>query len=67
MMTLPKKILLAAVIFFFLVLLISSFFGKKGLVEINQARKKYQALIQEIERLEKEKIKSESWRRIPRP
>jgi len=59
MMTLRKKILLAAVMFFFLILLISSFFGKKGLVEITQARKKYQALIQEIERLEKDKIRLE--------
>ncbi len=39
----------------FLILLIASFFGKNGLIEMYRSKKKYQALIQEIETLRKEK------------
>lgn len=53
--SLRRKLILAAIGFFFLVLLISSLFGKKGLIEIYQARKNYKSLQQEIERLEKHK------------
>jgi cell division protein FtsB len=55
--SLRKKLILAAVGFFFLVLLISSLFGKKGLIEIYRAKKKYGALVQEINRLETQKSK----------
>lgn len=53
--SLRRKLVLAAVGFFFLVLLISSLFGKKGLIEIYQAKKNYQALQEEIQRLEERK------------
>ncbi|MDH7511953.1 MAG: septum formation initiator family protein [Clostridiales bacterium] len=53
--SLRRKLILAGVGFFFLVLLISSLFGKKGLIEIYQARRNYKSLQQEIERLEKQK------------
>jgi cell division protein FtsB len=53
--SLRKKLILAAVGFFFLVLLISSLFGKKGLIEIYRAKKNYEALLQEINRLEAKK------------
>jgi len=52
---LRRKLILAGIGFFFLVLLISSLFGKKGLIEIYQARKNYKSLQQQIERLEKQK------------
>jgi cell division protein FtsB len=53
--TFRRKLILAAIGFFFLVVLISSLFGKKGLIEIYQARKNYRSLRQEVERLEKQK------------
>jgi cell division protein FtsB len=53
--TFRRKLILAGIGFFFLVLLISSLFGKKGLIEIYQAKKNYKSLQQEIERLEKQK------------
>jgi cell division protein FtsB len=53
--SLRRKLILAAVGFFFLVLLISSLFGKKGLIEIYRARKTYESLVQEINRLEAQK------------
>ena len=52
-----RKILIAGLGFFFLVLLFASFFGKKGLIEIYQAQRQQQALLQEIELLENEKSK----------
>jgi cell division protein FtsB len=55
----PKKLFIAVLTFFFLVLLMASFFGKKGLVEINRAQKEQRDLIQEKERLERGKIKLE--------
>ncbi len=57
--SLKRKILLAAVGFFFLVLAIVSLFGKKGLIEIYRARKRYDVLRLEVERLEREKIRLE--------
>jgi cell division protein FtsB len=53
--SLRRKLVLAAVGFFFLVLLISSLFGKKGLIEIYRAKKTYESLVQEINRLEAQK------------
>lgn len=53
--SLRRKLILAAVGFFFLVLIISSLFGKKGLIEIYRAKKNYEALLQEISRLEARK------------
>ena len=53
--SLRRRLILAGVGFLFLVLLISSFFGKKGLIEIYQARKNYRTLIEEIKRLEERK------------
>jgi cell division protein FtsB len=53
--SLRRKLILAAVGFFFLVLLISSLFGKKGLIEIYRAKKTYESLVQEINRLEAQK------------
>lgn len=53
--SLRRRIILAGIGLFFLVLLISSVFGKKGLLEIYRARKNYQALLEEVERLEEKK------------
>ena len=53
--SLRRKLILAGVGFFFLVLLISSLFGKKGLIEIYRAKKTYESLVQEINRLEAQK------------
>ncbi len=53
--SLRRKLILAAGSFFFLVLIISSLFGKKGLIEIYRAKKNYEALLQEISRLEARK------------
>ncbi len=50
-----RKLILTGIGFFFLVLLISSLFGKKGLIEIYQAKKNYKSLQQEIRRLEEQK------------
>lgn len=50
-----RKLVLAVVAFFFLIILISSLFGRKGLIEINRARNRYQALQQEIRELEARK------------
>lgn len=41
--------------FLFLVLLVASFFGKRGLIEIYQARKSKQELLQKIEVLQNKK------------
>jgi len=57
--SLRKKLILAAVGFFFLVLLISTLFGKKGLIEIYRAKKSYEALLQEIDRLQAKKSQLE--------
>jgi cell division protein FtsB len=54
-----KKLLAVALGLLFLILLIASFFGKNGLIEMYRAKKKHQALILEIERLEKIKQKLE--------
>ena len=54
-----KKLFVAGLSFFFLVLLTASFFGKKGLIEIYQAQREYNNLIQKMERLEKEKTRLE--------
>lgn len=53
--SLRRKLALAAVAFFFLVLLISTLFGKKGLIEIYRVKKKYEALLQEVQSLEARK------------
>jgi cell division protein FtsB len=46
-----KKLFLIFLGFLFVVLLIVSFFGKKGLLEIYQAQKRHEALLQEKESL----------------
>lgn len=53
--SLRRRLVLAAIVFFFFVLIISSLFGKKGLIEIYQAKKKYRALQEEIQKLEEAK------------
>lgn len=50
-----KKVLIAGVGFLFLVLLVASFFGKRGLLEIYQAQKNKQELLQKIDKLQKKK------------
>lgn len=57
--TIKRKIILTSVGFLFLVLLITAFFGKKGLLEIYQAKKNYKTLLQEIESLKGEKSRLE--------
>jgi cell division protein FtsB len=47
-----KKLLIVALSFLFLILFIASFFGKNGWIEMDRAKKKQRALLQEIERLE---------------
>jgi cell division protein FtsB len=54
-----KKIVLLGVVCFLLVLLITSLFGKKGLIEIHRARKNYEALLLQVERLKQEKNRLE--------
>ncbi len=57
--SLRRKLLLAGIAFFFLVLIISTLFGRKGLIEIYRARKNYEALIEEIKKLEVRKSQLE--------
>jgi len=52
-----KKLLAVGLTFLFLVLLIATFFGKRGLIEVYQAQRNNNALIQEKERLKQEKDK----------
>lgn len=54
-----KKLLAVALSFLFLILLIASFFGKNGLIEMHRSKKRHEALLQEIELLDKEKRKLE--------
>jgi len=54
-----KKLLIVSVLFILLVLLIASFFGKRGIIEIYQAREERDVLIKEIDRLKEEKAKIE--------
>lgn len=58
-MSFQKKLLVAGLGFLLLVLFITSFFGKKGLIEIDQAQKEHRALVQEVDRLEQKKSKLE--------
>ena len=48
-----NKLLTAVLVFLLLVLIIASFFGKKGLIEVYNAQKRKDVLLEEIERLEK--------------
>lgn len=48
-----NKFLTAVLVFIFLVLIIASFFGKKGLIEVYNAQKQKDALLKEIEQLER--------------
>ncbi len=50
-----NKLLTAVLVFLFLVLIIASFFGKKGLIEVYNAQKRKDSLLEEIELLEKTK------------
>jgi len=48
-----NKLLTAVLVFLFLVLIIASFFGKKGLIEVYNAQKSKDSLLEEIEQLKK--------------
>lgn len=50
-----KKLVVGAGVFLFLTLLITSIFGRKGLLEMNRAKKDYQTKIGQIRELEKDK------------
>ncbi len=50
-----NKLLTAVLVFLFLVLTIASFFGRKGLIEVYNAQKRKDFLLEEIEFLEKTK------------
>lgn len=54
-----SKIILLGILFLFVVLLITSFFGKKGLLEIQKAKKNEKVLLEEKERLMMEKSRLE--------
>jgi cell division protein FtsB len=54
---LRRKIFIYGFAFLLFVLGISSFLGKKGLIEIYRTRKYYAALLQDIDRLQKEKAR----------
>jgi cell division protein FtsB len=54
-----RKVVIVGLSFFFLVLFSASFFGKKGLIEINRSQREYRALLKEIERLETDKSRLE--------
>lgn len=58
-MSFRNKLLTAFVVFFFLVLILASFFGKKGLLEVYNAQKNKESLLNEIERLEQKKSQLE--------
>ena len=58
-MSFRNKLLVAVVVFFFLVLILASFFGKKGLIEVYNAQKQKESLLEEIERLEQKKSRLE--------
>lgn len=45
--------------FFFFVLMVASFFGKRGLIEIYQTKRRQEALLQKIEQLDAKKRKLE--------
>jgi cell division protein FtsB len=51
----PARAAAVLVAFVLLVLLITTFFGKKGLLEISRARRNYDVLQKEIERLKEKK------------
>ena len=57
--SLRRKLLIYGFAFLLFVLFITSIFGKKGLVEIYRTRKTYAGLLQDIERLTKEKARLE--------
>jgi cell division protein FtsB len=54
-----KKIMIGGVGFFFFVLMVASFFGKRGLIEIYQTKRRQEALLQKIEQLDAKKRKLE--------
>lgn len=58
-----KRVIITGVVFLFLVLIIASFFGKRGLIEIYQAQKKKEALVQEVTQLtlRRDKLLREIW------
>ena len=58
-----KKILISGLAFLFMVLVIASFFGKRGLVEIYQAKKKKESLKLAVTQLtqKREKLMREIW------
>ncbi len=58
-MTPGRKIVIAGVAIVLLVLMMSTFFGKKGLLEIRQARRHQQELAAEIKRLKEKKANLE--------
>ncbi len=57
--SLRRKVVIVGLSFFFLVLFAASFFGKKGLIEINRSQREYRALLKEMERLESDKSRLE--------
>lgn len=58
-MSFKNKILVALIVFLFLVLLMASFFGRKGLIEVYNAQKQKETLLEEINRLEQMKSQLE--------
>ena len=54
-----RKFVISGLVFIFFVLLITSFFGQKGLLKIRQEQRKPIALLEEIEKLKKEKSRLE--------
>lgn len=54
-----KKVIIGGVGFLLFVLTVASFFGKRGLIEIYQTKRRQEALLQKIEQLEARKGKLE--------
>ena len=54
-----KKVIIGGIVFLLFVLTLTSFFGKRGLIEIYRTRRKQEALLQKIEKLEERKVKLE--------
>jgi len=54
-----KKIIISGVVFLLFVLTVASFFGKRGLIEIYQTKRRQEVLLQRIEQLEAKKGKLE--------
>jgi cell division protein FtsB len=57
--SLRRRMIVFGAAFLLFALLVTAFFGRKGLLDIVRIRKKYEALVQDVDRLQKEKTRLE--------